>query len=308
MTDGRRLTRRVLAIVATAMLISTLGAMPVSAAPRAQGSVDCDPTYDANARGLVDSRGQAREPDLVQVHQDLPAKAKGVAKADFSATVPVYFHVITDGTTGNLTRAQINAQIAVLNKTFAGGEGGADTGFSFTLAGITRTNDPVWFKAQGGGAEHKMKQTLRQGGDDALNVYSTSGGAFLGWAYLPSILVSSSQAFLDGIVFDWETVPGASTTFAGTFDLGETLVHETGHWLDLEHTFYGGCSKGDFVDDTPPEKTATSGCPLDKDTCPAPGTDPVHNYMDYSYDSCYTEFTEGQAQRMRDAWLFYRAS
>jgi Pregnancy-associated plasma protein-A len=307
MSDRRRRARRALAIVAAAMVVSALGAMPVSARTFAGDSADCDPTYDANARGLVDSRGQTREPDLVQVHQDLPAKAKGVAKADFSATVPVYFHVITDGATGNLTRAQITAQMAVMNKTFAGGEGGADTGFSFDLAGITRTNDPAWFKAQGGGAEHKMKQALRQGGRNALNVYSTSGGAFLGWAYLPSILDSSSQAFLDGIVFDWETVPGASTTFAGTFDQGETLVHETGHWLNLEHTFYGGCSKGDFVDDTPPEKTATSGCPLDKDTCPAPGTDPVHNYMDYSYDSCYTEFTEGQAQRMRDAWLFYRA-
>jgi hypothetical protein len=295
------------ALMVGSALLATIAALPVSAMTSASGSSVCDPTYDANARGLVDSRGQTREPDLVQVHEDLPPAAKGVAKADFSASVPVYFHVITDGTTGDLTQAQISAQIAVLNTTFAGGEGGADTGFAFTLAGVTRTNDPVWFKSQGGGAEKKMKRALHRGGDDALNVYSTSGGAFLGWAYLPKIVVSPSQAYLDGIVFDWETVPGASSTYAGRFDLGETLVHEAGHWLNLEHTFYGGCSKGDFVDDTPPEKTATDGCPLDKDTCPAPGTDPVHNYMDYSYDSCYTEFTLGQAQRMRDAWLFYRA-
>ncbi|MGH3073219.1 MAG: M43 family zinc metalloprotease, partial [Gaiellaceae bacterium] len=89
---------------------------------------------------------------------------------------------------------------------------------------------------------------------------------------------------------------------------GETATHEAGHWLNLAHTFEGGCNHwGDHVDDTPPMLVPTSGCPAGKDTCPEPGLDPIHNYMDYSFDSCYTEFTDGQAERMQDAWLFFRA-
>jgi hypothetical protein len=266
----------------------------------------CEPVAGT---AFVGRGGDVREPDLGSVAADLPASAKGRAGKNFKATIPVYVHVITDGAVGNVTDAQIAAQIAVLNTTFAGGEGGAPTGFSFTLAGVTRTDNASWFYAgPGGKPEHDMKAGLRQGGDDALNFYSTTAGDFLGWAYLPDITTKPGQAYLDGIVIDWESIPGTSTTYAGRYDQGETATHETGHWLNLEHTFYGGCNaKGDFVDDTPAERTPTSGCPAGKDTCPAPGTDPIHNYMDYSYDSCYTQFTAGQTQRMRDAWLLYRA-
>ncbi|HYI22468.1 MAG TPA: zinc metalloprotease, partial [Candidatus Limnocylindrales bacterium] len=251
--------------------------------------------------------GKFREPDLGQVRRDMPASAKGRAPADFAATVDVYFHVITNGSEGNLTNRQISSQIAVLNKTFGGREGGSATGFTFALAGVTRTNNAKWFAAKPG-AEHDMKKALKTGDDSDLNVYSTSGAAYLGWAYLPSI-TEGNQVYLDGIVIDWRTVPGASDAYEGAYDLGETLTHEAGHWINLEHTFFGGCNEtGDFVDDTPAQKTPTSGCPVGKDTCPAPGTDPIHNYMDYSFDTCYTEFSDGQTQRMRDAWLLYRAS
>ncbi|TDD30451.1 zinc metalloprotease [Kribbella turkmenica] len=266
----------------------------------------CDPgAGEAQARG-----GPAREPHLGQEHKDLPVAAKGKAGRDFKATVPVYFHVVTDGSTGALTKAQISAQITVLNKTFAGAEGGDDTGFSFRLAGVTRTDNAAWFYAGPGGTnEHSMKRSLHTGGPGDLNLYSTTAGAgLLGWAYLPDIVTKPGQAYLDGVVVDWESFLGTSTRYAGAFDQGETTTHEVGHWLNLEHTFYGGCSAhGDFVEDTPAQKTPSSGCPVGKDTCKAPGLDPIHNYMDYSFDSCYTQFTPGQSQRMADSWLLYRA-
>jgi pregnancy-associated plasma protein-A len=301
----------VLALVLGLALYAAATVGSASGAPAAGGTVaqsfGCN-SPAAPARVFLGRGSTLREPDLGQVGDNMPASAQGQADADFSVTVPVYFHVVTDGSIGRLTRTQINAQMDVLNDTYAGGEGGTNTGFSFELAGVSRTDNAKWFYAGPGGAEKDMKKTLHRGGANALNLYSTTAGPYLGWAYLPDILTKPGQAILDGIVIDWESMPGTSTTYAGRYDQGETATHETGHWLNLEHTFYGKCTEqGDFVADTPAERTPTSGCPAGKDTCDAPGLDPIHNYMDYSYDSCYTEFTPGQTQRMRDAWLFFRA-
>jgi len=293
--------------VRTAAVAAMLGAGLTGTQSQASGLSGSEAC--ASEDSVVQARGGPREPALGQVAQDLPAAAKGKAKPGFRATVPVYFHVVTDGAIGALTAAQIQTQIDVLNNTYAGGEGGANTGFRFKLAGVTRTDNAAWFYANPGGTdEHSMKLALHTGGAGDLNLYSTTAGDYLGWAYLPDIVTKPGQAYLDGAVIDWESFLGTSTTYAGRYDQGETATHEVGHWLNLEHTFFGGCNaKGDFVDDTPKEKTATSGCPAGKDTCTAPGLDPIHNYMDYSYDSCYTQFTPGQSQRMADAWLFYRA-
>ena len=294
----------------TAMLASTdTQAWVCSPAEMAAAAAGSGEARDRSTRGTaVDSQGRVREKDTGQVVRDLPRAAKGRAPSNFSVTVPVIWHVVTDGAAGNVTDAQILDQVNVLNRAFRGGEGGAATGFTFTLAGITRTNNAVWYKSQSAGAEHEMKRALKQGGDNTLNVYSTSGGSYLGYAYLPEI-TDTAQAYLDGILIDWRTMPGVSTDYEGVSDEGDTLTHEAGHWLNLEHTFFGQCNKsGDFVADTPPQKFASSGCPEGNDTCPAPGLDPIHNYMDYSDDSCITEFTPGQVQRMRDSWLFWRAT
>ncbi|CRK32971.1 hypothetical protein BN1708_016210, partial [Verticillium longisporum] len=105
---------------------------------------------------------------------------------------------------------------------------------------------------------------------------------------------------------DRTTVPGG--TQAG-FNLGKTGTHEVGHWLGLYHTFQGGCTgSGDQVSDTPAQASFSSGCPIGRDSCPGQaGLDPIHNYMDYSDDSCYEEFTPGQDARIHSFWTTYRA-
>jgi hypothetical protein len=298
-----------LAAITGAAIIASFFVSTASAGTSAWASSCGDSTqFSGLSRLAVSSTargGEAREPSMDQTVEN-PGAQQGRGRS-FSASVPVYVHVVSpDGVTGNVSDRLIRDQIRVLNATYAGFEGGYATGFSFTLAGVTRTVNADWYYASISG-ERPMKRALHQGGDNALNMYLTTAGPYLGWAYLPDI-VNKGNSYLDGVVIDWESLRGASRTYAGRYDQGETATHEVGHWLNLEHTFFGGCNAhGDYVEDTPPELTPTSGCPAGKDTCSDPGLDPIHNYMDYSYDQCYTEFTAGQALRMQDAWLFYRA-
>ena len=257
----------------------------------------------------------AAEPELYAKNQ---ANAYGVLK-DLptlplgSVTIPVVFHMIGgDAFTATETarwNTMIAAQMKVLNDSFSGltGPGAADTPFRFVLQKTTWTVNAEWYTVVPGkgGVEKDMKQALYEGDARTLDIYAANiGGGLLGWAYFPKGY-NNGRDFIDGVVILDESMPGGNV---GKYSLGDTLTHEVGHWLMLEHTFAHGCSaSGDWVVDTPPEAMPQFDCPVGADTCSAPGEDPIHNFMDYSQDSCMWMFTQGQADRMSDAWLQFRA-
>eukprot|EP01032_Pedospumella_encystans_P013576 gene13576-15622_t len=222
--------------------------------------------------------------------------------------VRVFLHVITSSSGfGNLPGSAIDAQMAVLNKAVKG------SSIQFELTATKVTANDNWHKAKmNSDAEKQMKKALRRGRYNDLNLYTTAqSDNTLGWATFPGNVGSVFDQ--DGVVVDFRTFPGGS--FA-PYNLGQTVSHEVGHWLGLQHTFNGGCASsttaGDQVAETPAEASPNVGCPASRNTCPGnsgamAGDDPIHNYMDYSDDRCMDNLTSGQKTRIKKQWALYRA-
>jgi hypothetical protein len=240
-----------------------------------------------------------------QVENDLAAHANraaiGAAALASGGVINVYVHVINRGTgisNGDVPDGQILDQITVLNNAFA------PTGWSFQLVSVDRTTNSTWYTGCASSTtETQMKNALRQGSADDLNIYTCNpGGGLLGWATFPSSYASSPKK--DGVVLLFSSLPGGS---AAPYNLGDTGTHEVGHWMGLYHTFQGGCSKNnDSISDTPAERSAAYGCPVGRNTCASAGLDPITNFMDYTDDACMDRFSAGQDARMDAQFSTYR--
>ncbi|RYY89150.1 MAG: T9SS type A sorting domain-containing protein [Chitinophagaceae bacterium] len=258
---------------------------------------------------------QAARPQSVQTQRGTPVY-----------NIPVVVHVLWNNSTQNITDAQIQSQIAVLNNDFQlnNSDSGlvpaafkslvADCKVSFCMA----QRDPSGNATTGILRKQTTKTSFDADLDDAksnstggdaawdatkyLNLWVVpdikSGGqsGILGYAQFPG-----GPASTDGVVIGYKYF-GTMGTAGAPFNKGRTATHEVGHWLNLRHIWgdEAGCSQDDLVGDTPLQGAENYGCPTfpKVDACTSGNGVMFMNYMDYSDDACMMMFTNGQKTRM----------
>jgi hypothetical protein len=250
--------------------------------------------------------------------------------------IPMVFHVIHVDGPENISDAQILSQIDVLNEDFQRRPGtrgfgpGGRLSIEFFLAqkdpqgectsGINRIWSPMTFHGLGdafGSRQDQLAALAYWPPEQYLNVWLVHSIANNILAYA-NVGYSSGAAF-DGIVIASKFV-GRVGSVDAPYNLGRTLTHEVGHWLNLLHPFTDGCRgwsfpectwQGDHVCDTPQYEGVFYSCARDPglacaDFYPRPTPIPTNNYMGYSEDSCMNAFTPGQIERMDSVLVFQR--
>ncbi len=221
--------------------------------------------------------------------------------------IPVVFNVLYRTSAENISDAQLQSQIDVLNEDFLGTNpdydssnpynsvrGGLNVKFILDQVVRKKTTKTSW------GTRDAMKKT-RSGGIAAtspttkLNFWvCTIGGGTLGYAQFPGGTSST-----DGIVCDGKYT-GLSGTTNAPFNLGRTATHEVGHWMNLRHIWGDALCGDDFVTDTPTHDSPNGGVPAvgTKSTCSGTPLEMYMNYMDYTDDEGMYMFSIAQTQRM----------
>ena len=178
-------------------------------------------------------------------------------------TIPVVFHVVYNTAAQNISAAQIQSQVDILNEDFRrlntdaantpGDFAGvaSDVEIEFCLAtvdpngevtnGITRTQTDKTEFSLNTNQDYRAVKFNASGGKDAwpssdyLNFWVCNlGGGILGYATFPG-----GDPAIDGVVCGYRFVGNIGTATA-PYNLGRTATHEVGHWLNLRHIWGDG--------------------------------------------------------------------
>ena len=250
-----------------------------------------------------------------------PTSAYDPANLD-ELVIPVVFHVIRDNNgSGNVPNARVISQVEIFNEDFGAlagtpGAPGVDTKVRFELAtsdpqgqsstGILRYDNSSWFNDNG-----SYWNSIAWDPNVYLNIYTLGApsGSSNVLGYVPYFPQNGSPGSASDRVVLLNGTVGRNAPLA-PYNQGRTGTHEVGHYLGLYHTFQSGCggsncyTSGDRICDTNAESNPEFNCAANSTSCGS--TDPVRNYMNYSTDTCMTNFTEEQARRMRCTLEFYR--
>ena len=271
-------------------------------------------------------------------------QANGVKNSDHYV-IPVVFHVIHKGGNENISFEQIEDQMRSLNEDFAYMNAdtintpdafkayAGDAHIEFRLAqldpegnctqGVTRT-----YSLLTSNGNNNVKELIQWDPTKYFNVWvvknidkESSYGTILGYAQFPDQLWE--YASTDGVILRDDYCGSIGTASA---QVGRTLTHEAGHWLNLRHIWGDDVCGNDQVNDTPVAAepnfgicssnypyhvgAANGGCTADttsSQTISQEFGEMFMNYMDYSDDDCMNMFSLLQGVRMRSAIDEYRA-
>ena len=279
-------------------------------------------TMDVHRRLLSSVPEYARARAEIENHARVYEAGQAVTLRTGITRIPVVVHVVWNTPAQNVSEAQINSQIDVLNRDFRRTNPdvsttpapflglATDARIEFYLA----STDP--HGAATSGIERRQTTTATFSDNDAIKHNSSGGldawpaatylnlwvgplgGGLLGYAQFPG-----GPAATDGVVIVHSGF-GTVGTAAAPFNLGRTATHEIGHWLNLNHIWGddgNGCNGTDNVADTPNQGGANTGAPtFPHVSCNnAPNGDMYMNYMDYVDDRVMVMFSAGQVARMQ---------
>src|SRR6266498_5232011 len=224
-------------------------------------------------------------------------------------TIPVVVHVVYNTVEENISDAQVESQITVLNEDYTAAnkdynnydagyravKGDANIQFCLIQTVHKQTNKKSF------GFNDGVKKS-RQGGDDAidpehiLNIWVCNlGQNLLGYA---QFLGGPPETF--GIVILYSAFGrGSQFNLLSAYNLGRSATHEIGHCLGLRHIWGDATCGNDFVDDTPLHNAPNFGCPGEGhlSTCTGTPLEMWMDYMDYTDDRCMYFLSDGQVAR-----------